>query len=126
MMRLRGVGVVAVLLLPAMSAAPVLARAPALGPTAAACVPPWAAAATSTVYLPNITRRLGGPDGFYTPFIIQNTGSVSTELEVTFYRFTDGTCVQQYRVPSLAPGAAHSNNPNDDVRNTSLPDDAYG
>src|SRR5207245_8647811 len=27
-------------------------------------------AVTSTVYLPNITRRLGGPDGFYTPSII--------------------------------------------------------
>ncbi len=107
-----------------MSPIPSFARAPAIGPSGAVCVPPFAVAATSTVYLPNVTRRLGGPDGFYTPFIIQNTGSLTTELEVTFYKFSDGTCVQQYRVPSLAPGAAHSNNPNDDVRNTSLPDDA--
>jgi hypothetical protein len=122
--RLRATGAVALLLLSAMSPVPALARGPALGPSDAVCVPPSAAAATSTVYLPNITRRLGGPDGFYTPFIIQNTGSANTDLEVTFYTFTDGTCVQQYRVSNLAPGAAHSNNPNDDVRNTSLPDDA--
>src|SRR2546427_6203063 len=36
-------------------------------------------ALTSTGYLPNITRRLGGPDGFYTPFIIPNTGTPNTE-----------------------------------------------
>jgi hypothetical protein len=107
-----------------MGPTPTLTPALASAPTAATCIPPSGASATSTVYLPNITRRLGGPDGFYTPFIIQNTGSVTTELEVTFYKFSDGTCVQQYRVPTLAPGAAHSNNPSDDVRNTSLPDDA--
>lgn len=107
-----------------MGPTPRLTPTLAAAPTAATCIPASGAAATSTVYLPNITRRLGGPDGFYTPFIIQNTGSVSTELEVTFYKFSDGTCVQQYRVPNVAPGAAHSNNPDDDVRNTSLPDDA--
>ena len=60
-------------------------------------------AVTSTVYLPNITRRLGGPDGFYTPFIIQNTGSTNTELEVSFYKFTDGSCVERYLIfaPSI-------------------------
>ncbi|PYN10499.1 MAG: hypothetical protein DME05_27270, partial [Candidatus Rokuibacteriota bacterium] len=30
---------------------------------------------TQTLYLPNITRNLGGEGGWYTPFIVQNTGS---------------------------------------------------
>src|SRR5712691_2789379 len=79
-------------------------------------------ALTSTVYLPNITRRLGGPDGFYTPFIIQNTGTANTELEVSFYRFSDGTCVERYLVFGMAPGTSHSNDPNDTVKNPVLPD----
>src|SRR5438093_6189677 len=81
-------------------------------------------AVTSTVYLPNITRRLGGPDGFYTPFIIQNTGSTNTELEVSFYKFTDGSCVERYLIFNMAPCTSHSNNPNDTVLNPTLPDDA--
>jgi hypothetical protein len=81
-------------------------------------------ALTTTVYLPNITRRLGGPNGFYTPFIIQNTGTSNTELEVSFYKFTDGTCVERYLVFGMAAGASHSNDPNDVVKNPSLPDDA--
>jgi hypothetical protein len=79
-------------------------------------------ALTSTVYLPNITRRLGGPDGFYTPFIIQNTGTANTELEVSFYRFSDGSCVERYLVFGMAPGTSHSNDPNDTVKNPVLPD----
>ena len=81
-------------------------------------------ALTSTVYLPNITRTLGGPDGFYTPFIIQNTGTASTELEVSFYKFSDGTCVERYLVFGMAPGTSHSNDPRDNVKNTTLPDNA--
>src|SRR5438309_4042413 len=81
-------------------------------------------ALTSTVYLPNITRTLGGPDGFYTPFIIQNTGTANTELEVSFYKFTDGSSVERYLVFGMAPGTSHSNDPNDVVKNPSLPDDA--
>src|SRR5437773_10632618 len=81
-------------------------------------------ALTSTVYLPNIPRTPGGPDGFYTPFIIQNTGSANTELEVSFYKFTDGSCVERYLVFGVAPGTSHSNDPNDTVKNPSLPDDA--
>jgi hypothetical protein len=79
-------------------------------------------ALTSTVYLPNITRRLGGPDGFYTPFIIQNTGTANTELEVSFYRFSDGSCMERYLVFGMAPGTSHSNDPNDTVKNPVLPD----
>ena len=81
-------------------------------------------ALTSTVYLPNITRRLGGPNGFYTPFIVQNIGTANTELEVSFYKFSDGTCVERYLVFGMAPGTSHSNDPNDTVKNPSLPDDA--
>jgi hypothetical protein len=81
-------------------------------------------ALTSTVYLPNITRRLGGPNGFYTPFIIQNTGTANTQLEVSFYKFSDGTCVERYLVFGMGPGTSHSNDPNDTVKNPSLPDDA--
>src|SRR3989454_3570192 len=81
-------------------------------------------ALTSTVYLPNVTRNLGGPDGFYTPFIIQNTGTANTELEVSFYKFTDGSCVERYLVFGVAPGTSHSNDPRDTVKNTSLPDNA--
>jgi hypothetical protein len=81
-------------------------------------------ALTSTVYLPNITRRLGGPDGFYTPFIIQNTGAANTELEVSFYKFSDGSCVERYLIFGMAPGTSHANNPNDTVLNPALPDDA--
>ena len=79
---------------------------------------------TSTVYLPNITRKLGGPDGFYTPFIIQNTGTSNTTLEVSFYKFSDGSCVERYVVNSMAPGTSHANNPNDPALNPSLPDNA--
>src|SRR5204862_6068526 len=81
-------------------------------------------AVTSTVYLPDITRTLGGTDGFYTPFIIQNTGTANPELEVSFYKFTDGTCVERYLVFGMAPGTSRSNDPRHNVKNPSLPDDA--
>src|SRR5438876_11399476 len=96
-------------------------RAPCTDPGTGNPNPP---AVTSTVYLPNITRRLGGPDGFYTPFIIQNTGTTNTELEVSFYKFTDGSCVERYLIFNMAPGTSHANNPNDTVLNPALPDDA--
>src|SRR5438874_12827797 len=115
---LRAIAVVAALLL---SSTTVAADEPPI-PSVTACPP--TGAATSTVYLPNITRTLGGPDGFYTPFIIQNTGSANTELEVSFYKFTDGTCVERYLVFGVAPGTSHSNDPRDTVKNPSLPDNA--
>src|SRR5438045_6391382 len=115
---LRAIAVVAALLL---SSTTVAADEPPI-PSVTACPP--TGAATSTVYLPNITRRLGGPDGFYTPFIIQNTGSTNTELEVSFYKFTDGSCVERYLIFNMAPGTSHANNPNDTVLNPTLPNDA--
>src|SRR5438552_9012457 len=52
-------------------------------PVSAACN--TSGAATSTNYLPNVTKTLGGPSGFQTPFIVQNTGTLATTLEVSFY-----------------------------------------
>ncbi|HYL50586.1 MAG TPA: hypothetical protein VEZ15_01340, partial [Acidimicrobiia bacterium] len=75
-------------------------------------------------FLPNITRNLGGFGGWYTPFIVQNTGSASTALEVSFYKFTDGSCVSRLTVSTLAPGASYANDPRDNGKNPGLPDDA--
>src|SRR5438477_533235 len=119
---LRAIAVVAALLLSGTTVA--ADEPPVRLPPPVQCygAPPWWGPATSTVYLPNITRRLGGPTGFYTPFIIQNTGATEAQLEVTFYKFSDGVCAEQYLVSNLAPGRAHSNDPNDDGRNPFLPD----
>ena len=40
----------------------------------------------NTVYLPNITRMLGGPDGWQTPFIGQNVGSDSTSVTLDLFQ----------------------------------------
>jgi subtilisin family serine protease len=61
---------------------------------------------TALNYLPNVTKTLGGPTGFTTPFIVQNSGSAATDLEIEFKRFSDGTCVWRRSVPSLTPGAS--------------------
>ena len=47
-------------------------------------------APTTTVYLPNITKTLGGPSGWVTPFYVQNSGAIQTTVEASFYRFRDG------------------------------------
>ena len=79
---------------------------------------------TQTLYLPNITRNLGGQGGWYTPFIVQNTGSAATMLEVTFYKFVDGSCVERFLVSGINPGTSYANDPRDTVKNPILPDDA--
>ena len=60
----------------------------------------------STVYLPNITRRLGGANGWDTPFIVQNIGPAATTLSVLFYRFADGALEKRIDNVSLQPGRA--------------------
>jgi hypothetical protein len=75
---------------------------------------------TSTVYLPNITKTLGGPAGWYTPFIAQNIGTAATDLEVSFYKFSDGSLVTCRKVSALAPGTSFADVPNND---TDLPGD---
>src|SRR5205814_2950456 len=58
---------------------------------------------TRTAYLPNITKTLGGPAGWYTPFIVQNVGVAPTDLEVSFYRFSDGALMTCRRISALQP-----------------------
>lgn len=93
-------------------------------PPAGPCVAANSATATSTVYLPNITRLLGGPSGWNTPFIIQNTGAANTNLEVSFYKFSDGSCVSRLNVTGLQPGTSYSNDPQDNGKNPGLPNDS--
>ena len=76
---------------------------------------------TETLYLPNITRYLGGRDGWYTPFIVQNTGIAATTLNVSFYKFSDGSLVTCRVIPNLAPGTSFADVPTND---TDLPFDA--
>jgi hypothetical protein len=70
---------------------------------------------TTTVYLPNITKMLGGPTGWQTPFIVQNVGTVPTDLDVSFYQFSDGSLVVKRHVPGLAPGTSFADVPNNDA-----------
>jgi hypothetical protein len=72
-------------------------------------------APTSTLYLPNVTKTLGGPNGFQTPFIVQNIGTVKTDLEINFYRFANGSLVTHRVVSALAPGASYADVPNNDA-----------
>ena len=71
-------------------------------------------APTRTVYLPNITKSLGGPAGWQTPFIVQNTGQQGTTLEVSFYRFLNGGCARRRVVTALAPATSFADIPNND------------
>lgn len=60
-------------------------------------------APTSTVYAPNITRRLGGIAGWSTPFYVQNTGSYVTSVETSFYAFDTGVLVACHKTTALEP-----------------------
>ena len=70
------------------------------------CPLPRTDQATAVNYLPNVTKALGGPTGFTTPFIVQNSGLVATDLEIEFKRFSDGSCVWRRSIGRLAPGAS--------------------
>jgi hypothetical protein len=76
------------------------------------CPEPRTGDPTNTVYLPNVTKTLGGANGFQTPFIVQNTGAAATDLEVTFYRFTDGSCVARLTRTGLLAGTSQAYSPN--------------
>src|SRR5437899_3338661 len=73
-----------------------------------------AAPTTMTVYLPNVTRMLGGPTGWQTPFIVQNVGTASTDLDIAFYSFADGSLVTQRHITALRPGTSYADVPNND------------
>jgi hypothetical protein len=69
---------------------------------------------TSTTYLPNITKSFGGVFGWVTPFIVQNVGTTSTSLQVSFYKFSDGGLVTCRKVTGLGPGTSFADIPNND------------
>ena len=71
--------------------------------------------ATTTIYLPNITKMLGGQDGWNTPFIVQNVGTSSTNLTFEFRRFSDGAVIKTRTVAGLAPGTSVFHCPNCDA-----------
>jgi hypothetical protein len=70
---------------------------------------------TTTSYLPNITRYLGGINGWQTPFIVQNIGPVNTRLEVSFYKFSDGSLVTCRPIDGLGSGTSFADVPNNDL-----------
>ena len=71
-----------------------------------------AANPTSTVYLPNITRRLGGPNGWDTPFYVQNAGSATATIESSFYFFDTGGFATCHARTNVAAGASVLDDPN--------------
>ena len=94
---------------------------PPVGPSPSPTPAPTPAGAlTSTVYMPNLTKTLGGPGGWDTPFIIQNIGTTPTDIQLDFYRFADGSLVTSRVVPGLAPGTSYADIPATDQ---DLPDD---
>ncbi|TME72086.1 MAG: carboxypeptidase regulatory-like domain-containing protein [Chloroflexi bacterium] len=86
----------------------------ALTPGTATCARPEQP--NTTVYLPNITKTLGGPTGWYTPFIVQNTNRFSiTSLQVDFYSFSTGILVARRDICALKPGQSFADVPNSDA-----------
>jgi hypothetical protein len=75
---------------------------------------------TTVLYLPNVTKTLGGPSGWVTPFYVQNAGAIQTTVEATFFRFRDGGLITCHKTAGLEPGASLVDNPNADA---DLPDD---
>ena len=85
-----------------------------LTPGTATCARPEQS--NTTVYLPNITKTLGGPSGWYTPFIVQNTNRFSiTSLQVDFYSFSSGVLVARRDICALRPGQSFADVPNNDA-----------
>ena len=76
--------------------------------------PPVTGLPTFTVYLPNITKTLGGANGWHTPFIVQNVGTANAFLTVTYYSFATGAQVVQ-RTAQVAPGRSFVDSPRDDA-----------
>ena len=76
--------------------------------------------ATATVYLPNVTKTLGGAAGWVTPIYVQNSGAIQATVELTFFRFRDGAQIACHKTSDLAPGTSLVDNPNEDG---DLPDD---
>lgn len=84
-----------------------------VNPTPAFCEDPRGP--SSVVYIPNVTKTLGGPGGWTTPFIIQNIGTTSTDVEVRFLPFDSGTPIACRNITALAPGASFADIPSNDA-----------
>ncbi len=82
--------------------------------------PQLATAAFGQVFLPNITKTLGGSTGWTTPVVVQNTGGAVTDVTLTFYRFSDGKAAATVTLPGLKPGQSRQFDPRSDAR---LPED---
>lgn len=67
-----------------------------------------ASTGAATVFLPNITRALGGPNGWQTPFIVQNLDAAPATVTVSFYRFSDGLLAHEIQGLSIAAGRSAS------------------
>jgi hypothetical protein len=81
---------------------------------------PLAGTPTNSVYLPNITKTLGGATGWDTPFIVQNVDAANaTNLEINFYRFSDGCLITRRIVNGLQSFRSFADIPSKDV---DLPD----
>jgi hypothetical protein len=78
------------------------------------------AAPTATAYLPNVTKTLGGSGGWDTPILVQNVAADPIALELSFFRFADGSLVACTRVDAVAPGGTFIDDP---VADVALPDD---
>ena len=109
------------LLLAGLLVAALIPVAPARTANAAGLPCNTSFAATTTVYLPNITKTLGGPTGWVTPFIVQNVGFFPTDLEVSFYSFATGGLITCRKVSQLQPLRSFADVPNND---TDLPDNS--
>ena len=64
--------------------------------------------------MPNLTKTLGGDDGWDTPFIIQNIGDAPTDLQIEFYRFSDGALIDNRFIPQLPAGSSYADVPKGD------------
>jgi len=82
--------------------------------SATACVrPPFPDA---LVHLPNVTKTLGGPNGWTTPFIVQNVGTQSVDLELEFLAFGSGDAsIICRRVTGIMPGTSFADVPSNDA-----------
>ena len=75
---------------------------------------------TTTLFMPNLTKTLGGPAGWDTPFIVQNVGDGFADVLLSFYRFSDGALIAEHLIPELAPGTSYADIP---ANNPALPSD---
>ena len=65
---------------------------------------------TSRVYLPNVTRTLGGTDGWTTPILLQAVGTGATGATLRWYRFSDGV-LEHTQVVAIRSGTAERIDP---------------